>query len=156
MNHAANLSERNRDPRERPYNTVLRNPPNVWDDSDEGEPKDFIIDYENLEAVLHTPDAIKRFGFELFDVIEQDTGASHYARRYVRFADENQAVLLDEITTWRIACCMERHGFTFNFAYDDEEQIDSDDNYQRFSKGLRTTDVRKFDLVLRLLNEGTV
>lgn len=157
MCYTALFAERQDDLRSRPYNTVLRNPPNIWgegEEGEEGEPDGWVVEPANLETVLHAPDAIKRFGFDMFDVVEQREFSSYYARRYARFAGQPQAVLLDETQTFRVACCLEQHGFTFRFAYIDEEEIDDESNYKRFAKWLRTSPVREFDLALRASEGG--
>lgn len=155
MTYTALLSERQDNWRSRPSNTVLRNPPHIWGEGEDGEPEGYVVEPDNLETALHAPDAIERFGFEVFDLIEPVRGSClrQNLGRHVRFADQAYPVLLDDTQAFRIACCLERHGFTFRFAYPDEGEIDEEDNYRRFDKWLRTYPVREFDLTL-LSSEG--
>ncbi|WP_375250421.1 hypothetical protein [Sphingomonas sp.] len=151
MCYIALLAERQDDWRSRGYNAVLRNPPDAWGEGDEGEPEGWAVDHDNLDNVLHAPDAIERFGFELFDLIEPVEGSClrRSLGRHVLFAGQGQAALLDDVQITRIARCLERRGGTFDFACHDEAEIDCEANYQRFADLLRTMPVREFELTLR-------
>lgn len=139
------------DPSDRPYNTVIRNPANVWGEGEYGEPEGWVVNADNLETVLHASDAVERFNFGVFDLIATAEGSClrQSLGRFIHFEGQSTPVLLDaDAHVARAAGCLEQSGFTLNFAYADEDRIDYECNFRDFAMWLRTADVpeREVDL----------